>query len=289
MMNLATLGNGLLFSLALAAGCSAAGHAPSSARDRAAADSWTGIYVPGPAADLARVAIEDVALVMGRGTGAYWVLFRGYLVPARAEGDALVVPRLPRPENCPLGARECEPPPGRLERVPGGIRIGQRVLVAHEASAFLRGLPESFRFDSVGGQDRLSYQRGVFTYEVHIDDAARTRCFIGVPVPNFRSAPVSADGYSARHLVLAFLDDGGQSATTATCPAIDSNRIHLVKTQPGLALVTNHTGQVVGAYQLSYMYEALFFPTPPPPDVELHKIARLGARALDAHLGQSAE
>ena len=254
-----------------------------------AADRWTGVYLPGPAESVGKLHLEDAAVVVPREHGEYWVLYQGYLAPARVEGSSLVVPPLPRPQGCPLGRRECEPPITRIESTQGGVRIGQDVLAAHSSGAFLRGLPESFTFASVGGQDRLRYQHGTLTYELQVDDAERRRCLVGVLVPSFRSPPANADGYLARELALAFVHDPGRDPSSATCAPIDPTRVHLIKMEPGLALVTNQAGQVAGAYELSYMYEALFAPTPPPPKAELVKIARLGARALGAHVGQSAE
>ena len=276
----------LLPAISLWASCAVVPGRPSA---RNASDSWTGVYVPGPAEDIGKLQPEALAVVVERSANEYWILHGGYIFPARADGNALIATRLPRPERCPLGARECDPPIARLDRAAAGVRIGQTVLAQHESSSFLRAIGSGFNLVSVSDHGRLRYEHGILFWETNVDDPARNRCVAGMVLANIREPLTRSDGYSARAIILASDQDPDKAQTPSACAAMDPKRVHSTRTMPGLALVANASGQVVGAYALGYMHEELFAALPRPSDAELRKIARIGAAALGAHVGQSAE
>ncbi len=128
------------------------------------ADTWTGLYVPVKQGEK-WPALDDVAVVVFRAPGEYWVFHDGYLVPAHEEGNALVVPPLPPLGNCPHGGRECKPALVRLDRASGGARMGPLRLTEHPFSSFLRTLGPGFSLTSVGESGRLRYDHGAINWE----------------------------------------------------------------------------------------------------------------------------
>jgi hypothetical protein len=251
-----------------------------------AADTWTGLYVPVKQGEK-RPALDDVAVVVGRTPGEYWVLHDGYLVPAHEEGNALVVPPLPPLGKCPHGGQECKPALTRLDRASGGARIGSLRLTEHASSSLLRALGPGFNLTSVGESGRLRYDHGMINWESRTEDPDRADCVAGILIPDYAHPPVQTKGYSAHAFLLAY--DRRRSKKSYPCQAIDPKSQHDMETMSGVALVTNQDGRVVGAVTIGYMAELIFAAEPMPIEKELIKIASIGAQVLGLHVGESAE
>jgi hypothetical protein len=276
----------LALMLSFVLGCrTAPNRQPTAGPGANAVDSWTGLYAPAPVEGQDRLPTFGIAVVLARGSGEYWVFHAGYLLAAHEQGDALVISPRPPLDDCPYGQRECAPPIARLERAPGGVRIGQTLLPEHESASFLRALRPGFSLTGVGESSRLRYDKGTLTLEQQTDDPTRSRCRAGVVIPDLHLPAVQADGYSARAISLAF----DHVLSDYPCGSIDPGSYHIARVISGIALVSDGTGRVIGAYLIGYMYELLLAAEPIPPRLDLAKIARLGARALGAHPGASAE
>jgi len=265
----------------------ATSHLDSSPSLRKSADTWTGCYVPAIRQGEKWPASDDVAVVVARAPAEYWVFHDGYLVPAHEEGNALVVPLLPPLDKCPHGRQECKPALTRLDRASGGARIGSLRLTEHASSSFLRELGPGFTLTGVGESGRLRYDHGTIHWESRTDNPERADCVAGILIPDYSHPPVKAKGYAAHAFLLAY--DRDRSKQSYPCQAIDPKSQHDVETMPGLALVTNPAGRVVGAVVIGYMAELLFAAEPMPPEKELMKIAGVGAQVLGSHVGESAE
>jgi hypothetical protein len=254
--------------------CAPQGASPS----RAGPDTWPGVY----ALKATRPALGQLAVVAAHGPGEYWLVEGGYLLPAKGAGNALVALPLPKPASCPWQARDCTPPASRFERVTGGVRVDSRTYSEHASSAFLRKLPD-FQLVGSGPRHRVRYQNGLLTMTLPTDRAET--CIVGIPVPSAQAPAVRKSGWVAQAVVVVSAHD----QATSDCNPIDFAAQHTVNEMPGLALVSNGAGKVVGAYLVAYMFEELFLTEPLPPLAEQATIAKLAALALGTHPGEAAE